>query len=913
MYRNTKLANSVRWAMFAGAAAAAVTAVPSYAADGEEAVERIEVTGSRIKRTDIESASPVSVFTAEDISNSGYSTIEDFVQNIPAISGVQFGASINNGSSGYATASLRGLGDSRTLILVNGRRVVNNDLNLIPVSFLERVEVLRDGASTIYGSDAIAGVINFITKKDFDGVEFTAQTDRTSKGDGEIQRYALTMGANSEKGNAVINMEYTKRDTIWQRDRGFADCPLAEDDGVKYCTGSGTTTPANVNLDGTGTFPKGAYVVIDGVPRPFDGATDAYNYAAVSYLVTPQEVFSFNATGNYEISDGGFSSVNAFTEVAYSNRQSEQLLAAEGTFWGQVVPEDHPDNPFGQDVVISRRLAETGGRRYTQDADAYKMLMGFEGYFQNGWSWDVSYNYQRFVDASVEYGLGNPERFNTLVNKDLCDADDACPGLWNPFAKDTLTPEMIAYATIPNSPVTRQEMRTFQANLSGDFGDFELPGGAIGWAVGYENRYESYEEQLDGAAVIGQIYNQPSDSTYGDFRVDEAFAEFELPILSGMPFAEKLTFSAAIRWTDYNYLDSSDTTTKFGIEYAPIDGLLLRATKAEGFRAPSITELFSAEIQNNPSYNDPCTNWGSSTNAIIRANCAADGVDPDYVATSNQATSVSGGNADLKPEESDSFTAGIVYTPTFFEGFNMAIDYFDIEIDDAIGSPGPGNIINACYNSQDFSSPLCDLIQGPSYFGQAPLPGSKYRSVLGPVAGILDKSANLSTFTTKGYDFDFSYTTPVIGGDLNLSLEGTYLKEYNYLAFEGEEMIKAAGKVAEDQNASGRKGAFAKWRANVNIGYSTDNFSVFWTSRYMSATDSYVYDADALDNTADAIWYHDVQGTYYLGENYSVTLGVRNLFDEEPPYVSDYEDMNTINTSYDTAGRYMYARFTARF
>lgn len=928
MFASNKLASAVRSAVLYGAAASVAITANVFAADqdGANDVERIEVTGSRIKRTDLETSSPVSVFNAEDLLDSGYVTVEDFIQNMPAVNGAQMGSSVNNGSAGYASASLRGLGDTRTLILVDGHRFISGDLNLIPISFIKRIEVLRDGASTTYGSDAIAGVINFITKNDFEGVDFTAQLDETSKHDGQMQRFALTTGVSSDRGNVVVNFEYSKRKPILARDRGFSSCPIAEGGGEKFCSGSGTTSPANTSVPGKGNYPKGSYIRRNnGDFVPFDGSIDAYNYNSVSYMQTPQEVFSFNANGTYDLVTDGFSTVTSYTQVSYANRQSEQLMAAEGTFWGLTVPKDNPYNPFGEDVTVSRRLAETGGRRYTQDADTYNILTGFRGMFDNGWSWDVSYQYQRFVDSTVEYGLGNPTRFDILVDPGRCglDADEpggstdtaACPDVWDPFSSGTLTQDMIDYATVPNSPVTTQEMRVLQVNLSGDLMNFELPAGPVNWAIGYENRTESYEEQLDGAAVLGQIYNQPSDSTFGEYRVQEAYGEVDVPILADLPLAHKLSVNAAVRWSDYDYLSSSETTTKYGLEYMPIDGLLLRATKAEGFRAPSLTELYSAIQQNNPSYSDPCQEWATSTTIsdVVKANCQNDGVAGDYVPTSNQATSAEGGNPDLKPETSDSFTAGIVYTPSFLPNFNIAIDYYDIEIDDAIGSTGSQNIIDACYNSPNFSSPMCSLIGGPSVFGQAPLAGSNYRSVLGPIAGISNQYANLSTFKTKGIDFDLSYTTPVAGGDLKLGLDGTYLEQYDYTPYAGQPVVKTAGKFAEDQNASGRQAAFPRWRTNFNVGYTTDMYAVNWVTHFMSRTLDISPDPDALDNKADHVFYHDVQASMFFGENYTFTLGARNLFDKEPPYMSAYGDDNTLNTSYDLAGRYMYARVNVRF
>jgi len=919
MYSNSKIAKAVRLAMIFGASSAAAISAPTFAA-GEEAaeeVERIEVTGSRIKRTDLEAASPVSVFTSEDIAASGLATIEDFVQNIPAMNGGSLGSTVNNGNPGFATAALRGLGSGRTLILINGRRFNSGDLNSIPTSFIERVEVVRDGASTVYGSDAIAGVINFITKKNFEGVEVQAQYDITGEGDGEQTKFSITTGTSSEKGNVVFSIDYTNRKAIGQGDRSYSACPLWDDgagNGDPYCGGSSHSHFGRVNVpDGTvvngETLAGGRYVTIDGQPVPFSTADHGYNYAALSYLVTPQEVFTMNAASTYQITD----TLNVFAEAGYASRQSDQLMAPVATFWSAPVPASHPDNIYGVDVSINRRLTETGGRNFTQDANDYRLVAGFEGEFENGWTWDVAYNYSRFIDARVIAGQINRPRMETLLDPALCAADSDCPGIWNPFTQDTLSAEHIAYASVTHSPVRRGTTKQFMANISGDFGDFELPGGQIQWAAGYEKRQEDYLFQPDGAAALGQIYFVSGEKTEGKYDVEEMYAEFNFPVLSGAPMAERLTFSAAVRYSDYSNQPDSATNTKFGFEWEPIEGLLTRATFAEGFRAPGITELFAPQRQSAQSYTDPCWNYGTAAgiNPTVAANCAAEGLPGDFN-SDTQAAAVLGGNPDLKPEESESFTAGIVWSG--IENFTVALDYYDIEITDGVGTAGVDNIANQCYASENFSSPLCALIEGNSYgpIDTPPHPTSPRRNVGGVLSGVLLTNANLSTFETSGVDFDFTYTMDVAGGSLKASLNGTFLDSYEYSLIAGGEKVQTAGFVAQDQWENSPS-VFAEWRTNLSLTYTADDFSVNMTTRYQSEGKDINATEDTYDAVADSIVYVDLQGTYYINDNYTVTVGARNLFDEEPPYMSNYDDMNTINNSYDLAGQYWYAKVSAKF
>ena len=485
---------------------------------GEFLLEEIIVTGSRIGRDDITSVSPISVFTAEDIQLSGQVTLEDFVQNMPANTGGFFGNTVNNGNPGYASVSLRGLGSNRTLVLLNGQRMPSAgsngfvDMNMIPAGIVERVEVLRDGASTIYGSDAIAGVVNFITKRDFEGAEFQVQTDVTDKSDGKIFQASGLWGASSDRGNVVFGVEFSRREKIMQGDRAFSACPLYEyADGTLYCGGSGTAYPGqffNQNYPGN--------VLVNGQIVPFTTADHGFNYAKYSYMVTPQQVLSTYANGRYDlVQESAFGSVTAFAESIWSNRQSNQLMAAVGTFWQPLVPATNPGNPTGEDVYVARRLFETGGRNSRQDASAWRLVFGLEGELNNGWNWDVTYNYSRWVDSRLHYGFINVPRVVNTLDPALCAADPACPEVWDPFRTDTLNEDLIAYIQVDHSPVQRSQMNTLQFNLSGDTGGFELPGGPILWAVGYEHRKEKALFQPDGAGALNMIYFVAPDKTEG--------------------------------------------------------------------------------------------------------------------------------------------------------------------------------------------------------------------------------------------------------------------------------------------------------------------------------------------------------------------------------------------------------------
>lgn len=920
----TRLSRAIKGAIAAAAVTTSFSSV-SFAQSTQAEVEEIVVTGSRIQRTtDATSAVPVSVFDAAALENSGQTTLEDFLQELPSMTGGQLGSSVNNGNPGLATVSLRGLGSSRTLLLLNGRRMASAgpltgtvDLNTIPISVIERVEVLKSGASSIYGSDAIAGVVNIITKKDFEGAQLRADYGISNESDGEEWLAAMTFGAASDKGHVMLNMEYTKRDDIYQADRNFSECPLTEGGGNVFCAGSGTTYPARFVGD------DGISRIVDpttGEVRPYSSATDAFNFAEFSYLTTPQEVFSIYGYGTQELWDfKDVTTVNAFTELLYANRQSDQLLAAEGTFWQPLVPADHPNNPVGEDVFVARRLAETGGRSFNQDLSMWRGVIGFDGEWCNEWMWDVSYTYARWVDTQIDRGRANQPRFDTLlgsINPETglpvstpCGDDPDCPGIWNPFATDTLTPEMQTYALVTNSPVEKETLRSFQANLAGDFGDFALTSEPFQWAIGYEHRSESVEVTADGAAELGQIYFVQGTNWSGNYSVDEAYFEVRMPFMEGQPWANLLAAEVSARYSDYNTI-GSDTTFGVVVEYAPLEQLRFRGSYNEGFRAPGIDDLFSPAVLSAETYADPCF---EATGAVVQANCAADGVPSDLETISSpQATGFFIGNPDLDKETSESWTLGIVWTPTFVDDLDFTVDYFSIQVDDAIGNFTTDQIVNTCYNSPDFSSEACALLEGPEAVGQFVGPFGPRRSADGTIAGQRLNTQNISTFETSGVDLGATYSMDFWDGAIRFQGLATYLHEYKFQASEFDPEIDLAGKFGADPVTT-RIAAFPEWKLYVSADYEADYWSVGTTVRMEGPVDDVSPFPPDLATHVDTTWYQDIRASYFCWEDITISGGIRNIWNQQPPYVTNYDDMNTLPLNYDTVGRFFYGSITLSF
>jgi outer membrane receptor protein involved in Fe transport len=967
MYNNSKMAKAVRLAMLFGASTAATVSTSAFSADKEADadVERIQVTGSRIKRADMEGANPVQVITREDLVSSGISNMGDILQEIPSVAGAATNTAINNGGSGAIRVSLRGLGSPRTLVLLNGRRMVASgtganssvDLSTIPTAIVKRVEVLKDGASAIYGSDAIGGVVNIITRDDFEGFELNASYDTgTENNDGTTKSMDFTIGFSGDKGNAVVNAYYVEQGAQWSGDRDWSKFEL----GMDWETGE-------LSKGGSSAPPWGRYNGIDGLvngkecgsfthgagsgpgqsdPSDFSNPTgydcwdwgkDTYNYAPANYHLTPQERYGIFASGSYEINDY----VRVFTELSFNRRTSDTKLAplplAPLAFFGFSAPysadnyynqQFGPKDKDGNSVDIAdwrRRMVETGGRDSRFRIETVRAMVGFDGEFDNGWGYEVSYIFGANDSATAGAGGVNFEKVALAVGPSFMDSDGnivcgteadpigGCVSLntfGTPGTDSQVSQEMMDYITFEAHDFGSNEQQILSASVFGDA--FELPAGTVGVAFGIEHREEKGADYPDALIALGITSGSSRTATSGSYTVNEAFFETSLPIVSGVAGAESLDVDLAVRYSDYDTFGST-TNHKIGVKWVPMDGLLIRGTSSTAFRAPSTSDLFAGSSDNSPQVADPCATNPTSF-------CIADGVPAaGFTPIGDQLSSTLGGNVDAQPEEADIFTAGVVYSPEYVEGLSFTLDYWDIQVTNAITTIGEQLILTKCATEGVY----CDLIT--RY-------GSDAGSLYGNSKDIDNRTTNVGGVDSSGYDFNVRYTTDLDIGSLSVNLDTTYYDKY--------EITQADGSVVVNDGYFKRNsgdGNFPKWKTNVDFRLTNDNWAAAWSVRYIAAVDEIFDNIDAGDvnkvysafsvapvmvngtldsydviREIDSQIIHDVRFSYFM-DNITTTVGLNNVFDEEPPYAATGFNDNTDPRTYNTTGRHIYVTLGLTF
>jgi iron complex outermembrane recepter protein len=976
------MANRIGLSMgIAGAFAALLPlAIPTTAraqatADQEETTAEVIVTGSRIRRDPVEATAPLQVQTAEDIERTGEVSLGEYLQRLP-ISGSAINRS-NNASgnlgfppdgggigAGATEVDLRNLGARRALVLVDGKRWVRGssasgvsgavDLNTIPVNAIERIEILQDGASPIYGSDAIAGVVNVITRSDFEGFDATVHQGGFDEGDGYTQEYDLSWGAKGETSRAFFSIGYARQDGVSSGDRDISDSPLAGAPDPRMGGSSGTAEGRFTFLD-----PRGG-VDADGNPntldlalipgtatpsfdvddlagstyRPF-GLEDRFNFGPFNYLVIPNKRVNVFGKAEHDISD----TVTARFTASYTNRESQNQAAPNPLFLGSdagsgffldniFIPADHPFNPFGVDldgtdnlIFLGRRPLEAGPRIFDQEVDTWIVTGTVDGEQQianRPIFWDVNFSWGRNNASQRGRNIFNARRLALgLGPVDECLAVPGCVpvNLFGGQGADgtgTLTPEMLAWSTFIQSDQSEQELNDVSFNISGDL--FNLPAGALGFALGYEYRKESGSFLPDAAVQAGETADVPAAPTEGQVKVNEVYLELRAPIITEARLAERVELSAAVRSSDYD-ISGRDEVFKGGLYWRMTSDFSLRFNYAEGFRAPNIGELFNTGSRFDSMITDPCSNFPSK-DPVTAANCAALGVPASFVQVNPQISVQTGGNPDLLPESSDTWTAGFAYNPTWasnvawIEGMTLDFNYYDIELEGAIQALDASDQLAGCVATLD---PIfCTGIT---------------RGGGGSIIAFANQLTNIGRVETDGLDFTMTLETKQQNwGSLELTWSNTYLGGYTEFT-QGPDGEIATERAGTERGSPTR--AFPRYKSSLatdwNLGAFTSSLVLRYISKVTEECPGTVFDfevpqlctdpANALNEMDDRI-YTDAQVRWtppaFNGQAV-IGVGVNNLLDEDPPNCLSCDLNSYDGTLYPVPGRFWYVRGGVRF
>lgn len=957
----SKLRTAVRFALCFGATG--LMAGPALAQEEATELERIEVTGSRIRQVEAETAQPILTIGRAEIEKQGFASVADILQNVPAVGTppISRASPLSAGEAvGGQYISLRNLGAARTLILINGRRLTSTttgiqDLSTIPAAAVERIEVLKDSASTIYGSDAIAGVVNIVTRSSFDGLRASGYYGQYDEGDGETEVYDFVTGHSGERGSLMMAVEYRKENSVNATDRAFSAFPTGPFFPNRGWTNvsqwGGWVTTAATAVPGlpTGTRvvlrPGGDPTNINDFVRQDETAPNGQvnNTLEQTDLRTPITSRQIFVNGQYDVTD----SIRFFSEANYSHREASRTVAGypmQGAAFGVPMSADSFFNPTDANIGNWWHRTWEVPRVSDSDLEAFRIVLGLDGSFDIGdryFDWDVSWNYgdQRVVQASYgNLNLANTRAalgpsFRNAAGQIVCGSNNsAIAGCvpWNPWipagtvAEGGLTGNqaLIDYLFQTEHSLGETSTQVVSANLSGLL--FTLPAGDLQFAGGIERRKEKGEFVPDALSVSGGSTNLGARPTRGGYDVDEAYLEFQIPLLSDVAFARELSINLASRYSDYNTFGDT-TNSKASFQWRPIDDLLVRGTWAEGFRAPTISNLFAGGSQTFAFFTDPCDPvYGAArTVEAARQRCAADianyanfrqlqqGFVPSTAASTQTPLPFFSGaaNPTLTPEESESTTVGLVYSPSFVDGLTLSLDWWKIELTNTIVGDTPNQILNDCY-VQGLST-RCTL------FTRDP--------VLGIVNGMNYGNRNAGLSNDEGWDFGALYRLSTGFGDFGFNLQTTYtsLSEFKTTNDPG---------VLFTQSTS--YGSNHRIRANAGLDWSYGDFGVSWNTRYFSKIKEACLDRVGVPEQCDipnfiaanpsqngpikihgANTFHDLQVRWSAPWNATISVGANNVFEHEGPVSYDNARRGANVTYYGNfdIGRFTYVRYTQNF
>ncbi len=996
-----------RLAMLAASVAIAIPAVAQAQdnapqdseAEADEGAAEIVVTGSLISRRDATSSSPISTVGSDALGATASPSLDRAIGQLPQFSGAQGAAEVGDtqGTIGFAGgqsySDLRGLGPNRSLVLLDGRRLMASapdgaiDLNTIPSSLIGSVEIITGGASATYGSDAVAGVVNFKLRDRLDGLELSAKQSITDEGDGATLGLSAAFGSSfaDNRGRFLFALEYADRDTVAGRDRPFfanirqlarppegivaagnygggaptvaaVNAILAQYPGTTPIAGSGNYSGAiGVNADGT-IFTDLAGTNCVQNYRGLNGTTLGLNISANcrqvqvalgQYFAVQVPLKRYNAFTkfSYDLSDDitaygqfGFMQSEALSQTGPgSTKPSVPLLVPQNSPFvtgnpalQQILSSISPA-PTGN-IIVTKLMSVFGNRSETFKYNVWQAQLGLEGKIPGtALKWNAYGSYGKSQYVNDMFGDGSLAAINTVLNGTANYSGPAgtCKGYaWNPLGLNALSPGCLEYVGRSEHSTNDQTQKIVEATIQGPL--FELPAGELSFAIGADHRETSFNYLPDSTLRLNDSigYGFVSAAS-GEQKVSEVYGELLIPILKDKPFFNDLTADMGYRYSNYSRFGGQHTY-KADLTWHPVESVLLRGGYSVAIRAPSLANLFGPTsvaqlpIGTGPNAGDPCAvgsiyRTGSSASQV-QALCLAQGVPsalyPTYTYGISTVPGQDGSNPNLTPERAKTYSFGGVLTPRFnspwLDRVQLSVDYYHIQIEDAIGSLLLSDILPRCFNSDGISNPgysnsnaYCSRIARDSLTGQISL-GQQ---------GLF----NFATYTVAGIDTQFSWrmSLEALGmsadaGTLELTSTASYLKDYTVAGLLGSPTRNYAGTAGFGGVGGGI--SHPKWKINTGLTFDNDRFNATLLWRHISG----MIHADLLANPASTTPgipgydYFDFNASFDLDKRFTLGLGVTNIGDKTPPFISA-SPLTTDAATYDVIGRTFFASIKAKF